>query len=309
MHTHLQMKTGRCIQFMLAIFWTYSDTHFEGETSKICQRQIFHLRCARAIFWTDEMTLQSGQPHLILHKNILFKNRNTYLFAVLFRASKVVRHCTSTRQHQTPCSTPLHAVPHQQQCPTSHLAFDVPRLKPKLTHLERVGETYSRHSEWTPLLFIYTFSFHTHVIHTFSFYSRVYAKQWPNTRLRSPHLFILWTCLCVPMDSRQDTRQTKADGWLQHFLNADKQLFVTGSCSSCLQLVMLVEVLVIILWLLPVFFCPGWQLGTVAPGWTLQQFHPTLNISGKYGGTFGPLTLTHVVPHNSSILYYNIFYA
>ena len=88
------------------------------------------------------MTLQSDQPHLILHKNILFKNRNTYLFAVLFWASKVVRHCTSTWQHQTPCSTPLHAVPHQQQCPTSHLAFDVPRLKPRLTHLERVGETY-----------------------------------------------------------------------------------------------------------------------------------------------------------------------
>ena len=106
-----------------------------------------------------------------------------------------------------------------------------------------------------------------------------------------------------------DTRQTKADGWLQHFLNADKQLFVTGSCSSCLQLVMLVEVLVIILWLLPVFFCPGWQLGTVAPGWTLQQFNPTLNISGKYGGTVRPLTLTHVVPHNGSILCYNIFYA
>ena len=68
--------------------------------------------------------------------------------AVLFRPSNIAWHCTSARQCQTPCSTPHHTVPRQQQLrPDSPLAFHVPRLEPKQTHLERVGETCSRQSE------------------------------------------------------------------------------------------------------------------------------------------------------------------
>ena len=87
---------------------------------------------------------------------LVFKNTNASSFffsfffggAVLFRPSNIAWHCTSARQCQTPCSTPHHTVPRQQQLrPDSPLAFHVPRLEPKQTHLERVGETCSRQSE------------------------------------------------------------------------------------------------------------------------------------------------------------------
>ena len=70
-----------------------------------------------------------------------------FVFAVLFQASNIAWCCVSTRQHWTLCSTLPHAVPCQQQCPNSPLAFHVPRFRSNWTHLGRVGQMCLRLSE------------------------------------------------------------------------------------------------------------------------------------------------------------------
>ena len=105
-----------------------------------------------AILWHPGHSFLKGKIiYITIFTNIILvlKKRNAHFFAVLFRASNVVWHCTSTQQCQTPCGTPHRTVPHLQQHPNFPLAFHVPRLKPKHTHLEQVGETCSR--QWMPL--------------------------------------------------------------------------------------------------------------------------------------------------------------
>ena len=104
----------------------------------------------QSIQWTLPDTNFVGKIDNKLSPNMRFvycSKKKRMFFPVLFRATNVVWHCTSTRQRQTPCSMPHHTVPRQQQRPNSPLAFNVPKLIPKQTHLKRVGETCSRQSE------------------------------------------------------------------------------------------------------------------------------------------------------------------
>ena len=92
----------------------------------LCVRNSFAFHSENSWHLAEQETTVSLVRHFSY--SLLFKNRN--FFSVLFRSSNVVWHCTSTRQRQTPCSTPHHTVRRQQQCPNSLLALHVPRLNP-----------------------------------------------------------------------------------------------------------------------------------------------------------------------------------
>ena len=77
---------------------------------------------------------------IVLCNFVLLKKKETHIFVVvLFRASAVVWRCFSTRQPQTPSSTPHHTVPHQQQCLISLLpSMSLDQFKPNRTHLNEL---------------------------------------------------------------------------------------------------------------------------------------------------------------------------
>ena len=120
---------------MLSEFYQIQSLMFGGD------RRIFRIRHAPTKTEEDVNRFDDNlHSKTMTHLHILFKNRNVR-FPVSFRASTVVGRCISTRQGQTPCSTPHHTVPRQQHRPHS----PVPSFSPiSLNPIEHIWNELDR---------------------------------------------------------------------------------------------------------------------------------------------------------------------